>query len=338
MYTLYINLIKEFVVKNFLYPSVILALLALPLNAQDAPKAGKFATFIKNIAQGIENNDGEAAAKTEAVSATIGAANSELDKFEDRVLSTSDFTHFELNVGADAFGVATGTKTKTEAMTVYRLDETANSFTFNQTSIVNFNNRTTLNTGFGTRQINDDETIIFGANVFYDYELESKHKRSGVGIEVLSSMFEWRVNMYNALSGTINYKAIDETALDGKDMKLTANLPYFYSSNVYYKRGQWKDDGDFKSDTRELGFNAEVSPNLIFGFAAQKHDKAKYKSVASLNYSVPLGGMKQPTKVMQDGVWATKLRPIREKLYKPVQRENRIIKKRVVLGVTVSGA
>ena len=144
--------------------------------------------------------------------------------------------------------------------------------------------------------------------------------------------------MYNALSGTINYKAIDETALDGKDMKLTANLPYFYSSNVYYKRGQWKDDGDFKSDTRELGFNAEVSPNLIFGFAAQKHDKAKYKSVASLNYSVPLGGMKQPTKVMQDGIWATKLRPIREKLYKPVQRENRIIKKVVKLGVTVSGA
>ena len=76
--------------KKIIYSSAILALFALPLNAQEAPKSGKFATFIKNIAQGIENNDGEAAAKTEAVSATMGAANSGLDKFEDKVLSTSN--------------------------------------------------------------------------------------------------------------------------------------------------------------------------------------------------------------------------------------------------------
>jgi len=268
----------------------------------------------------------------------MGAANSGLDKFEDKMLSTSNFTHFELTLGTDTLGLDTGTDTKTEAMLVYRLNETANTFTFNQTSIVNFNDRTTLNTGFGIRQINDDDTVIFGANVFYDYELESKHKRSGAGVELLSSMFEWRANFYNAISGTIKYKTIDETALDGSDMKLTANLPYFYSSNVYFKRGQWGDSSLYSTDTREFGFKAEVSPNLIIGLAAQKHDKAKYKSVASLSYSIPLGGAEQPTKVMQDGVWATKLRPIREKLYKPVQRENRIIKKRVVLSVAVSGA
>tara|TARA_B110000093_G_scaffold107223_1_gene115240 strand:- start:134 stop:1126 length:993 start_codon:yes stop_codon:yes gene_type:complete len=328
---------KDSIVKSFLYSSAILALFALPLNSQEAPKSGKFATFIKNIAQGVENNDGEAAAKTEAVSATMGAANSGLDKFEDKVLSTSNFTHFELTLGTDTLGLDTGTDTKTEAMLVYRLNETANTFTFNQTSIVNFNDRTTLNTGFGIRQINDDDTVIFGANVFYDYELESKHKRSGAGVELLSSMFEWRANFYNAISGTIKYKTIDETALDGSDMKLTANLPYFYSSNVYYTRGKWKDALTHKVDTKEFGFKAEVSPNLIIGFAALKQDKAKYKNVASLSYSIPLGGVEQPAKVMQDGVWATKLRPIREKLYKPVQRENRIMKKAIKLGVTVSG-
>ena len=325
--------------KSFVYSNIILALFALPLSAQEPPKSGTFATFIKNIAQGIENNDGEAAAETEAVSATMGAANSGLDKFEDKVLSTSNFTHFELTLGSDAFGLDTGTKTKTEAMAVYRLGETANSFTFNQTSIVKFNNRTTLNTGFGKRLINDDDTVIFGANVFLDYELESKHKRSGAGIELLSSMFEWRANFYKAQSGTIKYKSIDETALDGNDMKLTANLPYFYSSNVYYTRGKWKDALSHKVDTREAGFKAEVSPNLIIGFAAMKPGKIKkIKGVASLSYSIPLGGIGQPAKAMQDGIWATKLRPIREKLYKPVQRENRIIKKIVKLGVTVSGA
>jgi hypothetical protein len=40
---------------------------------------------------------------------------------------------------------------------------------------------------------------------------------------------------------------------------------------------------------------------------------------------------------MQDGKWQANLKPIREKLYKPVQRENRIAKKAIKLGVTVSG-
>jgi hypothetical protein len=31
------------------------------------------------------------------------------------------------------------------------------------------------------------------------------------------------------------------------------------------------------------------------------------------------------------------MRPIREKLYKPVQRENRIVKKSIKLGVVASG-
>ena len=57
----------------------------------------------------------------------------------------------------------------------------------------------------------------------------------------------------------------------------------------------------------------------------------------SLNYSVPLGGANQPAKVKQDGDWSSKFEPIREKLYRPVQRENRIMKKAIKLGVTVSG-
>ena len=120
--------------------------------------------------------------------------------------------------------------TKTEAMTVYRLKETGNWFFFNQTSAVNFNNRTTVNTGFGARHINDAETIITGYNVFYDRELQSKHERVGAGLELLSSIFEFRANAYQAVSKTITYNGIQETALDGYDAKFTANLPYFYSS------------------------------------------------------------------------------------------------------------
>jgi hypothetical protein len=40
---------------------------------------------------------------------------------------------------------------------------------------------------------------------------------------------------------------------------------------------------------------------------------------------------------MQDGKFTTKLQNIRKAIYKPVKRENRIMKKSVSLGVTASG-
>ena len=325
--------------RHFLLTSAIIAISSLPLSAQEATKPGKFASIIKNIAEGIGLSDGEAAVETEVTSATLGLANSELDKVEDKILSTSNFTHFKLSVGSDTLGLDKGkSDTKTEAMTVYRLKETGNLFMFNQTSAVNYNSRTTVNTGLGARYINDAETLIAGANVFYDYELQSKHKRNGVGVELLSSMFELRANQYNAVSKTLTYNGIQETALGGNDIKFTANLPYLYSSNIYGKLSTWKDDASYKTEHYEAGLNAEVAPNLILRVAAQqKKDSANIEAVASLSYSVPLGGAKQPAKVMQDGNWSIKYQPIREKLYRPVQRENRIMKKAIKLGVTVSG-
>jgi hypothetical protein len=71
--------------------------------------------------------------------------------------------------------------------------------------------------------------------------------------------------------------------------------------------------------------------------AQQKKDSTKTKTVASISYSMPIGNTAKTKRVMQDGNWDSRIKPIREKLYKPVQRENRIMKKAIKLGVTVSG-
>ena len=222
-------------------------------------------------------------------------------------------------------------------MSVYRLKETQNWFLFNQSSLVSFDGRNTVNTGLGARFITDDEKLIIGANVFYDYELQSNHKRTGLGVEALTSLLEFRANKYNAISGEVMYKGIAETALDGSDVKLTANLPYFYSSNAYYTASEWKDGIGYKTKTEEWGLQAEIMPNLIFGIARQRQDSEKTYTVASLEYSIALGQPALPRKQMQDGVWRTKFEPIRERLYEPVQRENRIMKKAVKLGLSVTG-
>jgi len=325
--------------KQLLLTSTIIALSALPLSAQEVAKSGKFASIVKNIGNALNIGQGEEAVESEVNTLAVDAANAGLDQVEDKVLSTSNFTHFELSVGSDTMGLDKNkSETKTEAMTVYRLKETGNWFLFNQTSAVNFNNRTTVNTGFGARHINDANTVITGYNIFYDYELQSKHDRVGAGFELLSSIFELRANAYQAMSKALTYNGNTETALDGYDVKLTANLPYFYSSDLYGKLSNSKDDSTYEIKYYEAGLNAEILPNLTLSVAAQhKENSAKTEAIASLNYSIPLGVANKVGKVMQDGDWSTKFEPIKQKLHRPVERENRIMKK-VTSVVTSSGS
>ena len=317
--------------------ATIVTVTPIAVNAEQDVLKYKIPTIVKNIAEGAERGAAAETAKQELHSFSLGLANSKLNLLEDKILSETGFTHLELSLGSDVFGLDSGTKTKSEVMAVYGLHETSNLFLFNQTSIVNFDSRRTFNIGLGARHITDDESLILGANAFYDYETKSGHKRSSLGFELLTAMLEFRANTYNAISGTIAYNGINETALDGRDMKLTANLPYLYSSNVYYSSGKWKDGLGYETKTKEFGITAEVLPNLFVNVAQQKKDSTKAETVASISYSIPLGNAAKTKRVIQDGNWDSRMKPIREKLYKPVQRENRIMKKAIKLGVTVSG-
>jgi hypothetical protein len=327
------------VMKRLLISSAIICLSVVPISAQESENSGKFSSIIKNIGEALNIGKEKEVAKSEANALAVDTVNSEINKLEDKILSTSNFTHFELSVGSDTMGLGINkSDTKTEAMTVYRLKETGNWFLFNQTSAVSFNNRTTINTGFGARNINDSKTIVTGYNLFYDYELDAKHDRVGAGFELLSSIFELRANAYQAMSKALTYNGNTETALDGYDVKLTANLPYFYSSNLYGKLSNSKDDSTYEIKYYEAGLNAEILPNLTLSVAAQhKENSANTEAIASLNYSIPLGVANKVGKVMQDGDWSTKFEPIKEKLHRPVERENRIMKK-VTSVVTSSGS
>lgn len=128
--------------------------------------------------------------------------------------------------------------------------------------------------------ISDDETVIVGANVFYDYEMDSEHKRNGFGVELLTSLLELRANKYNAVSGTIKYKGINEAALDGHDIKISGNLPYFYLSNVYFKQSEFSDGAGYKIKNDEWGIEAEIAPNLTIGMAQQKGTEVSEQTVA----------------------------------------------------------
>ena len=73
-------------------------------------------------------------------------------------------------------------------------------------------------------------------------------------------MLEFRTNKYVRASGTIENKGNNETALEGDDITLRANLPYFYSSDVYFTRSEWNDGAGYTMRTEELGVSAEIVP------------------------------------------------------------------------------
>ena len=280
----------------------LVALMPLSLNAEVGLSNTQLAGSAATVAQGIWDGNAREAVAVELSGFVLGEINSGLNFIEERALATTNFTHLELSFGTDSFGLDAGSsKISAEIMSVYRLYEDETTFLFNQSSLNSFNNRTTVNTGLGARYITPDEKMIFGANAFYDYEIEAKHKRTGLGIEFITSMFEVRANRYNAISGNITYKGINESALDGRDFKLTANLPYFYSSNVYFTDGQWKDGVGYVTNTEEFGLKAELLPNAYFTVASQQQDSGKRQQVASFNYTIPLGKAAGEKKEMQDG-------------------------------------
>ena len=59
---------------------------------------------------------------------SFGLLNSEIDKTERKIESSTNFTHLNLNIGSDSLGLRNGSSALTELMAVYRLYETPNSF------------------------------------------------------------------------------------------------------------------------------------------------------------------------------------------------------------------
>jgi len=129
------------------------------------------------------------------------------------------------------------------------------------------NSRETLNLGIGKRKLLNDDTLLIGANLFYDHELDYDHQRASVGVEAISSVGSLRLNQYYGLSNKKKgFKDVEEQALDGQDIEVGAPLPYLPWTNFSYRSFKWKGvDGasDQKGDEISLeakfsGFNIEV--------------------------------------------------------------------------------
>ena len=208
-----------------------------------------------------------------------------------------------------------------------------NSFLFNQINLNRYDDRTTLNLGFGYRRLNADETWMTGVNAFYDHEFPDDHKRNGVGFEVVSSVLESRVNIYNGTTGYIKDKSgTDSKALDGRDMGFKVALPYLPGMMFGMNAVQWKGiDGLKDQKMRKYSLGGNLSDNLSLSYVRTDYKDASKKDTDSitLNYTWAFGQEKhvRPS-LFTLADKAYEFKKLGAERYDLVKRENNLVKKK----------
>lgn len=254
------------------------------------------------------------AAESVIESASLEGLNSIFDKAEFNAEFNGGSPEFELGV-LKAYG-----------------ENNADSFIFNQIGINRFDGRTTLNLGLGYRMLNADQTWMGGINGFYDQEFPDNHKRSSVGIELVSSAVQLRANKYNAITGFIKDKSgTDQSALDGEDISLKVALPYLPGAFFDYTKYKWKGvEGAKDAKGQKYNLGGKLSDNLALNVTYNVHDDAsiKDKTRVELSYHWNFGQKQTRPTLFDTADTAYQLAKLTTQKYDLVERENRIIKQK----------
>ena len=219
-----------------------------------------------------------------------------------------------------------------EIKSVNKLKEENNSAWFNQTNIISHDSDTTINFGLGRRQLLNNETIMTGFNGFLDYQFDEEHFRKGLGFEAISNSLDLIGNYYDGISGFKKTDEGKEKALDGFDLKLNFHLPNNKNTDLFAQLFQWENpNSTYKEEGEKIGFSTIIG-NFSFtaGYLDDNKDNDGY--FGNIKLFIPLGG-EEVIKKEGDEIKNS----LREKLYMPVQRENKIKVVRVSSGVKVGG-
>jgi hypothetical protein len=188
--------------------------------------------------------------------------------------------------------------------------------------------------------LNADETMMGGVNAFYDHEFPNDHKRNGVGFELISSIFEARVNSYNGTMGYIKDRSgVNSKALDGRDMGFKVALPYLPGMMFGMNAVQWKGiDGMKDKKSRKYTLGGNLSDNVSISYEHHDYKLASTKDTSSinLNYTWSFGEENTKPKLFELASSAYELKKLGDQRYDLVKRENRIVKKKSGT-LTVSG-
>jgi hypothetical protein len=255
---------------------------------------------------------------------SLGTSVSSLLGENDRV------KYLDLNLG-----VQDDLKPTISLTNVNMISRYSNSTIFNQNSLNFHNNDQTINLGIGHRTLLNDDKVIFGLNLFFDYAFDDSHQRNGAGLEVISSVFDLRSNIYDATSGIETVSTgKDEEAMDGWDMRIDYHLPIKANARLFAGIFEFENAaGSFELEGEKYGLNL-VGNNLDLEVGYIDDNKTGDGSFANLSYVIPLGNSRT---FSNDNSNYFEYVSVAERLYEPVKRENKIKVVTTTLNVKASG-
>ena len=296
------------------------------------------ATLSLLIATNVSSQDLKAKA-TDKISAFKGGKINALSNKISEDISSFAQEHFEnmkyldFNINAQEH-----LKPTFSIMSVNEIMKIDSGTIFNQTSINTHDGDETINIGFGIRKLLNDNTLLLGANTFYDHQLTESHERVGIGAEAITSIFDLRGNYYNALSARrTNSGGTIERAMDGWDLRGDYHLPIDEDINIFISAFEFENPEDissYKEKGNKFGADAQLGNFAIeAGYMNDNQDNDAW--FGNIKYVVNFGGNDQSNNTPKDFKTLT---DVSDKLYQPVKRENKIrVVKIDASGVVVGG-
>ena len=235
-----------------------------------------------------------------------------------------------------SFNVQEGFDPSIQIESISKLIEYDEGALFNQLNLRSQDSKTTINLGVGKRRLFDNDTYMLGTNFFIDYQFDESHLRGGLGIEAISNSLDFIANYYNAISGFKSTSEGSEKALDGYDLKLNYHLSNSSNTDLFLQLFEWENpNSTYEEKGEKLGMTSSIG-NLAFEIGYLNDNKDNDGLFGSLKLVVPLGDRKELMNQEKENM-NKKISSVRNKLYMPVQRENKIKLVKLSSGVKVSG-
>ena len=259
-----------------------------------------------------------------------GLANSFGNSISSLFSENSRVKYLDLNLG-----VQEHLKPTISLTNVNMISEFGNSAIFNQNSLNLHNNDQTINLGIGHRTLLNDDKVIFGLNLFFDYAFDDSHQRNGAGLEVISSVFDLRSNIYDSSSGIqIVSAGVTEEAMDGWDARLDYHLPIDANARIFAGLFEFENGtGSFEIEGEKYGLNL-IGSNIDLEVGYIDDNKTGDGTFANISYVIPLN---EETKPFNHTNGYLNYVSVEDRMYEPVKRENKIRVTKTSLNVTASG-
>lgn len=202
--------------------------------------------------------------------------------------------------------------------------------------------RDVTNVGFGYRKLFADNTILAGANTFFDYEWRRQHRRAGAGLELKWAGLDLTANSYFGLSGKTSHGLSNgtyEEVLDGRDIELSMQIPYLPWAKIHARRYVW----DSVANAEDIkgwaaSIEADLQQNLRLETGCKDDNFMTSREIfVQVNFHVPLGAPRPvmtSSQFVSDKAWD--MRDMREYTLEKVRRENKIIVEQISSGVVIT--